>query len=114
LIDLVFFMAPLTDIRLLKLLLFVLAEECTNSEDLLDSDLTRWSSRYCWTCGLSLSGRPSSWHPKKLKFVMQLVLKKSLRLPRVTLVPLMYPDLSFFIVVIIARGILPSSKNDKY
>lgn len=61
-----------------------------------------------------LSGRPSSWHPKKLKFVMQLVLKKSLRLPRVTLVPLMYPDLSFFIVVIIARGILPSSKNDKY
>lgn len=37
----------------------------------------------------SLSGYPSSWLPRKLKFVIAEVLRKSPRFPRVTLVPLM-------------------------
>lgn len=46
LIDLVFLIAPLTDILRLICLVLCLPPECNKSEDLLDKDLTRCSSKY--------------------------------------------------------------------
>lgn len=103
---LVFLMAPLTDILLFKYWLLRLGFGAANNDDFAESDFMRCSSKYCCTCGFNskksksertpietdshlLSGRPSSWQPKKLKFAIELVLKKSFRLPRVTLVPFM-------------------------
>lgn len=44
--------------------------------------------KYLFTCGFNLSGLPSSELPKKLRFVMQEVLKNSFKFPNETLVPL--------------------------
>lgn len=54
----------------------------------------------------SRSGYPSSWLPKKLKSVMAEVFRKSPRLPNITRVPFIYPDFNFFMVWIMASGIL--------
>lgn len=79
------------------------------NENTDDTGLPNCWLKYFWTSGWSESGFPSSIEPKKLKLVIQVVLKNCSYCPITTRVPFMYPPLSFFRADCIANDNSPLS-----